>query len=112
MRRFRTSPSRTATEAPALTTTQLYPEPSSDFESRGRYASKQLRFVTDDVAIIAYTVNETVILDGRTFPLSPNDASVQMRGGGAPHPGAPLFSPTHAQLPNPIALLTLMRPFP
>ncbi len=42
----------------------------------------QVRFVTDDIAIIAYTVNETVILDGKTFPLKANDASVWLRRDG------------------------------
>ena len=42
----------------------------------------QLRFLTDDIAIIAYTVNETVILDGKTFPLKANDASVWVRRNG------------------------------
>ena len=42
----------------------------------------QVRFVTDDIAIIAYTVNETVVLDGKTFPLKANDASVWVRRDG------------------------------
>ncbi len=42
----------------------------------------QLRFLTDDIAIIAYTVNETVILDGKTFPLKAHDASVWLRRDG------------------------------
>ena len=42
----------------------------------------QVRFVTDDIAIIAYTVNETVIVDGKTLPLKANDASVWVRRDG------------------------------
>ncbi len=41
----------------------------------------QVRFVTDDMAIVAYTVNETVVVDGKTMTLNANDASVWLRRG-------------------------------
>lgn len=41
-----------------------------------------VRFVTDDIAIIAYTVDETVVYDGVTVPLKANDASVWCRRDG------------------------------
>lgn len=43
----------------------------------------QVRFVTDDIAIIAYSVNETVIVGGKTLPLKANDASVWVRRDGS-----------------------------
>jgi hypothetical protein len=42
----------------------------------------KLRFITDDIAIIAYTVDETVVYDGATIPLKANDASVWCRRDG------------------------------
>jgi hypothetical protein len=42
----------------------------------------QVRFLTDDIAIVAYKVNERVELDGKTLPLEANDASVWVRRDG------------------------------
>jgi hypothetical protein len=36
----------------------------------------QVRFVSDDVAIVAYKVNERVVVDGQTLPIEANDSSV------------------------------------
>lgn len=42
----------------------------------------QVRFVTDDIAIIAYAVSETIVADGKTMTLEANDASVWLRRDG------------------------------
>jgi hypothetical protein len=42
----------------------------------------QVRFVGDDVAIVAYKVNERVVVDGRTLPIEANDSSVWVRRDG------------------------------
>jgi len=42
----------------------------------------QVRFVSDDVAIVAYTVNERVVVDGETLPIEANDSSVWVRRDG------------------------------
>ena len=42
----------------------------------------EVRFVGDDVAIVAYKVNEQVVVDGKTLPIEANDASVWVRRGG------------------------------
>jgi hypothetical protein len=42
----------------------------------------QVRFVGDDVAIVAYKVTERVVVDGRTLPLEANDSSVWVRKNG------------------------------
>jgi hypothetical protein len=42
----------------------------------------QVRFLTDDIAIVAYTVNERVELEGKTLPVEANDASVWVRRNG------------------------------
>ena len=44
--------------------------------------TREVRFVTDDVAIIGYTVNERVVDDGKTMQLEANDSSVWMRRDG------------------------------
>jgi hypothetical protein len=41
-----------------------------------------VKFVGDDVAIVAYKVNESVVVDGKTMPLEANDASVWVRRNG------------------------------
>jgi hypothetical protein len=41
----------------------------------------QIRFVGDDVAIVAYPVTERVFVDGQRVPLAANDASVWVRRG-------------------------------
>ena len=42
----------------------------------------QVRFLTDDIAIVAYKVTERVELDGKTLPVEANDASVWVRRDG------------------------------
>lgn len=51
-----------------------------------RYAinekTRQVRFLNDDVAIVGYTVNERVVVDGQTMQLEANDSSVWVRRDG------------------------------
>jgi uncharacterized protein (TIGR02246 family) len=42
----------------------------------------QVRFIGDDVAIVAYRVDERVVVDGETIPLQANDSSVWVRRDG------------------------------
>jgi len=42
----------------------------------------QVRFLSDDVAIVAYKVNERVAVDGETLPIEANDSSVWVRRNG------------------------------
>ena len=42
----------------------------------------QVKFIGDDVAIIAYKVNERVVVDGKTLPVDANDSSVWVRRNG------------------------------
>lgn len=42
----------------------------------------QVRFINDDVAIVAYKVNERVAVDGETLNLEANDSSVWVRRDG------------------------------
>ena len=42
----------------------------------------QIRFLTDDIAIVAYPVTERVLVDGATLPIEANDASVWVRRDG------------------------------
>ena len=42
----------------------------------------QVRLLSDDVAIVAYKVNERVAVDGRTLPIDANDSSVWVRRNG------------------------------
>jgi len=42
----------------------------------------QVRFLHDDVAIVAYKVNERVAIDGETLNLDANDSSVWVRRDG------------------------------
>jgi hypothetical protein len=42
----------------------------------------QVRFVNDDVAIVAYKVNERVVVDGKTLAVEANDSSVWVRRNG------------------------------
>jgi hypothetical protein len=44
--------------------------------------STQVRFVNEDVAIVAYKVNERVVVDGKTLPIEANDSSVWVRRNG------------------------------
>jgi hypothetical protein len=42
----------------------------------------QVKFVGDDVAIVAYKVNEKVVVDGQRLPVDANDSSVWVRRNG------------------------------
>ncbi len=42
----------------------------------------QVRFIADDVAIVAYCVNESVFVDGQMVPVEANDSSVWVRRDG------------------------------
>lgn len=42
----------------------------------------QVQFIGNDVAIIAYNVNERVVIDGKTLPIDANDSSVWVRRNG------------------------------
>jgi len=42
----------------------------------------QVRMLSDDVAIVAYKVNERVVVDGEELPVEANDASVWVRRDG------------------------------
>lgn len=42
----------------------------------------QVRFVSDDVAIVAYKVSERVVVDGETRSIDANDSSVWVRRDG------------------------------
>ena len=44
--------------------------------------NRQVRFLSDDVAIVAYTVRERVVVDGETVPIVANDSSVWVRRDG------------------------------
>ena len=44
--------------------------------------SRQIRFLTDDIAIVAYPVKERVIVDGEMLPVEANDSSVWVRRDG------------------------------
>ena len=44
--------------------------------------ARQIRFLTDDIAIVAYPVKERVIVDGETLPVEANDSSVWVRRDG------------------------------
>jgi hypothetical protein len=41
-----------------------------------------VKFIGDDVAIVAYKVNESVVVDGKTLPIDANDSSVWVRRNG------------------------------
>ena len=42
----------------------------------------QVKFVTDDVAIVAYKVDESLVVDGKPLPLEAHDSSVWVRRDG------------------------------
>jgi hypothetical protein len=44
--------------------------------------ARQIRFLTDDIAIVAYPVKERVVVDGETLPVEANDSSVWVRRDG------------------------------
>jgi hypothetical protein len=41
-----------------------------------------VRFIDDDIAIVASKVNERVVVDGKTRPIEANDSSVRVRRDG------------------------------
>jgi len=41
--------------------------------------TRQVRFINDDVAILGYTVNEQLVVDGKTLQLGVHDSSVWVR---------------------------------
>ena len=43
---------------------------------------RQIRFLTDDIAIVAYPVRERVVVDGETLPVVANVSSVWIRRDG------------------------------
>jgi uncharacterized protein (TIGR02246 family) len=43
---------------------------------------RQVRFLTDDIAIVAYAVKERVVVDGERLPVEANDSSVWVRRDG------------------------------
>jgi hypothetical protein len=45
--------------------------------------SAQVRFIADDVALVAYKVSEEVIVDGKTLSFDANDSSVWVKRDGA-----------------------------
>lgn len=59
--------------------------------SEGKWQLKQyefdakkarVRFISDDIAIVAYNVNERVVVEGETLPIEANDSSVWVRRNG------------------------------
>jgi len=42
----------------------------------------QVKFINDDVAIVAYKVTEKIVVDGQTLPIDANDSSVWVRRNG------------------------------
>jgi ketosteroid isomerase-like protein len=69
----------------------ITPEVMSKLTSEGKWEleqyafdekHRQVHFVSDDVAIVAYTVRERVTVDGETVPIEANDSSVWVRRGG------------------------------
>jgi len=42
----------------------------------------RVRFISDDIAIVAYKVSERVVVDGKTLPIEANDSSVWIRRDG------------------------------
>ena len=70
----------------------ITPDVMSKLTSEGRWElqqyafdekNRQVHFVSDDVAIVAYTVRERVVVDGETVPVEANDSSVWVRRDGA-----------------------------
>lgn len=44
--------------------------------------TRQVRFISDDVAIVAYPVNERLVVDGKPLELAANDSSVWIHRDG------------------------------
>ncbi len=45
--------------------------------------TRQVRFLTDDIAIVAYTVSEELVYEGKPLHLDAHDSSVWVRRDGA-----------------------------
>lgn len=41
--------------------------------------TRQVRFLTDDIAIVAYSVNEKLVVDGKPLQFDAHDSSVWIR---------------------------------
>ena len=44
--------------------------------------TRQVRFISDDVAIVGYTVSERLVVEGQTLQFDANDSSVWVRRDG------------------------------
>jgi uncharacterized protein (TIGR02246 family) len=44
--------------------------------------TRQVRFISDDVAIVGYTVSERIVVEGKTLQFDANDSSVWVRRDG------------------------------
>ena len=44
--------------------------------------TRQVRFLTDDIAIVAYSVNEKLVVEGKPLQLDAHDSSVWIRRDG------------------------------
>lgn len=44
--------------------------------------TRQLRFISDDVAIVGYSVSERIVVEGKTLQFDANDSSVWVRRNG------------------------------
>jgi hypothetical protein len=44
--------------------------------------TRQVRFVSDDVAIVGYSVSERIVVEGKTLQFDANDSSVWVRRDG------------------------------
>ena len=44
--------------------------------------TRQVRFISDDVAIVGYTVNEHIVIEGKPLQFDAHDASVWVRHDG------------------------------
>jgi len=67
-----------ATTMGTLTRDAVWELEQYSFDDKGR----QVRFLTDDIAIVAYAVRERVVVDGERLPVVANDSSVWVRRDG------------------------------
>ena len=44
--------------------------------------TRQVRFISDDVAIVGYTVNEQIVVEGKSLQFDAHDSSVWVRRDG------------------------------
>jgi uncharacterized protein (TIGR02246 family) len=44
--------------------------------------TRQVRFINDDVAVVGYTVNEQIVVEGKTLQFDAHDSSVWVRRDG------------------------------